>query len=238
MDRERLVTDDPDRWEPGEWKPPPDENVEVERGYQPIHPRGTDWRGRLSKLFGPLLAGGIALAKFSFVLVKFSSIFIAVAAYALIFGWKFAVGVVALILLHETGHYIEAKREGLHPKLPVFIPFLGAYVQYTRGHPWQTVRVAIAGPILGGAAAFAFYLVAKSQHSNLLFALAYFGFFLNLFNLIPFGFFDGGAVWRSARFLRLGGGGRLALASYALYFATALMLILGMVASHVPQHRL
>jgi Zn-dependent protease len=187
----------------------------------------------LRRVLGPLAAAAVALAKWSFVLVKFSTIFIAVGAYALIWGWKFAVGVVALILLHETGHYVEAKREGLHPKLPVFVPFLGAYVAYTRGHPWQTVRVAIAGPILGGAAAFVFYLVAKSQHSDLLFALAYFGFFLNLFNMLPFGFFDGGAVWRSARWLRLGGGGMLALASYAMYFATVAMLILGMVASHV-----
>jgi Zn-dependent protease len=187
----------------------------------------------LRRALGPLAAGAVALAKWSFVLVKFSTIFIAVGAYALIWGWKFAIGVVVLILLHETGHFIEAKREGLHPKLPVFVPFLGAYVAYTRGHPWQTVRVAIAGPILGGAAAFAFYLVAKSQHSNLLYALAYFGFFLNLFNLLPIGFFDGGAVWRSARFLRLGGGGVLALAAYAMYFATIAMLVLGMIASHV-----
>jgi Zn-dependent protease len=100
------------------------------------------------------------------------------------------------------------------------------------------VRVAIAGPILGGAAAFVFYLVARSQHSDLLYALAYFGFFLNLLNLIPIGIFDGGAIWRSAKYLRVGGGRELAYASYALYFATALMLVLGMVASHVPQHRL
>jgi len=192
----------------------------------------------LRRGLGPLVAAIVALAKWSFVLVKFSTIFIAVGAYALIWGWKFAIGVVALILIHETGHWIEAKREGLHPKLPVFVPFLGAYVAYTRGHPWQTVRVAIAGPILGGAAAFVFYLVGKSHHSDLLLALAYFGFFLNLFNMIPIGFFDGGAVWRSARFLRLGGGGTLALAAYAMYFATAAMLILGMVAAHVPQHRL
>jgi Zn-dependent protease len=221
-------------WEPGEWRPPPDE---PEYQYNPVQ-HGTNWRKRIERITGPLVAAVIALAKFSFILVKFSSIFIAVAAYALIWGWKFAVGVVVLILLHETGHFIEAKREGLNPKLPVFIPFFGAYVQYTRGHPWQTVRVAIAGPILGGAAAFVFYLVAKSQDSDLLFALAYFGFFLNLFNLIPFGIFDGGAVWRSAKWLRLGGGGMLAWASYALYFATAAMLILGMIASHVPQHRL
>jgi Zn-dependent protease len=205
--------------------------------YNPIR-TGPNWRGRLRKLFGPIIAGIVALAKWAFVLVKFSTIFIAVAAYALIWGWRFAVGVVALILLHETGHYIEARREGLHPRLPVFVPFLGAYVQYTRGHPWQTARVAIAGPILGAAAAFVFYLVGKSQHSELLLALAYFGFFLNLFNLIPFGIFDGGAVWRSARWLRLGGAKHLAYAAYAMYFATAAVCILGMVASHVTQHRL
>jgi Zn-dependent protease len=225
MDRPRVVS----------W---PEQDPEVQRDYEPIHPRGADWRGRLRRGLGPLAAIAIALAKWSFVLVKFSTIFIAVAAYALIWGWKFAIGIVLLILLHETGHYIEAQREGLHPKLPVFVPFLGAYVAYTRGHPWQTVRVAIAGPILGGAGAFACYLVGKSQHSDLLLALAYFGFFLNLFNMIPIGIFDGGAVWRSARYLRLGGGKTLAYASYALYFATAAMLILGMYASHVPQDRL
>ena len=224
MDRERLVSDFDQR--------------DYERDYEPIHPRGADWGGRIRKLLGPLIAVVFALAKWGFVLLKFSSIFIAVAAYALIWGWKFGVGVVLLILLHETGHYVEARREGLHPKLPVFVPFLGAYVQYTRGNPWQTARVAIAGPVFGGAAAFVCYLIGKHQGSDLLYALAYFGFFLNLFNMIPFGFFDGGAVWRSAKYLRLGGGGSKALAAYVLYFATAAVLILGMVASHVPQHRL
>ena len=208
------------------------------RDYDPIHPRGRDWRGLFRKLFGPLVAGVIALAKFSFVLIKFAGIFLAVGGYALIWGWKFGVGVVLLILLHELGHYIEAKREGLHPKLPVFIPFLGAYVQYTRGNPWQTARVAIAGPIFGGLAALACYVVGSAQDSDFWFALAYFGFFLNLFNLIPLGFFDGGAVWRSARWLRLGGGGGKATAAYVLYFATALALGVGMIVAHVPQNRL
>jgi Zn-dependent protease len=209
-----------------------------QRDYEPIQPRGTDWAGRIRRLIGPVIALVIAAAKWSFVLLKFSSIFIAIAAYALLFGWKFAVGFVLLIFVHELGHYIEAKREGLNPKLPVFIPFLGAYVRYTRGHPWQTVRVAIAGPILGGAASAVCLAIAQSNGSRLMYALAYSGFFLNLFNLLPFGIFDGGAVWRSARFLRLGGGRGLALASYALYFGTAAALILGMIATYKPQHRL
>jgi len=206
--------------------------------YNPIEPRRTDWRAGLKRLTGPIVAGAIALAKFSFILIKAGSIFIAVGAYALIWGWKFGVGIVVLILLHETGHYLEAKREGLHPKLPVFVPFLGAYVAYTRGNPWQTVRVAIAGPIFGGLAALICYLIGRAQGSDLMLALAYFGFFLNLFNLVPFGIFDGGAVWRSAKWLRLGGGGAKATIAYALYFGTALALVVGMIAAHVPQHRL
>jgi len=215
--------------DPGRWEDPPQ--------YDPIQ-RGPNWRGRIRKLFGPVLAGGVALAKWSIVLVKFSTIFIAVAAYALIWGWKFAVGVVVLIFLHELGHFIEAQREGLHPKLPIFVPFIGAYVTYTRGHPWQTARVAIAGPILGSAAAFAFYLVGKSHDSQLFEALAYFGFFLNLINLVPFGPLDGGQIWRAARFLRIGGAPGKAQVVYVLYFATAIALALGMWASHVSQHRL
>ncbi len=111
-----------------------------------------------------------------------------------------------LIFLHEMGHFLEAARERLSPSWPVFIPFLGAYVKHTRGNPWQTARVAIAGPILGGIAALACYLLGQANDSGLLIALGYFGFVLNLFNLIPIGILDGGAVWRSTRWLWLGGG--------------------------------
>jgi len=207
------------------------------RDYDPIHPRGRDWRALFRRLVGPIVAGAIALAKFSFVIVKFSSIFIAVGLYTLFFGWKFAVGFVLLILLHESGHYIEAKREGLNPKLPVFIPFLAAYVQYTRGNPWQTARVALAGPIVGGVAALVCFLIGRSQGSDLFLALGYTGFFLNLINLIPVSILDGGAIWRSARWLRVGGGRGKAVIVYALYAATAIALAIGMIAAHVPRNR-
>jgi Zn-dependent protease len=208
------------------------------RDYDPIHPRGTDWRGLARRAFGPVIAVGVALLKFGFIAIKFAGLFIAVGGYALIWGWRFAIGFVALIAIHEMGHFIEAKREGLSPKLPVFVPFLGAYVRYTRGNPWQTARVALAGPMLGGLAALAFYLIGVADHSSLLKALGYFGFLLNLFNLIPIGILDGGAIWRSAGWLRRGGGGAKALITYTLYFGTAVALIVGMMASHVSQHRL
>ena len=126
----------------------------------------------------------------------------------------------------------------MNPHWLVFIPFVLAYVKYTRGNPWQTARVALAGPMLGGVAALVCYLVARANGSALVLALAYFGFFLNLLNLIHIGFFDGGAIWRSAKWLRQGGGGSKALVIYGLYFGTAVALAIGMYAAYAPQHRL
>jgi Zn-dependent protease len=209
----------------------------ADRDYEPIQPRGTDWRGVLRKLFAPVLFL-LGLAAKLGSLAKFAAIFVAFGGYTLIWGWKFALGVVVLIFLHEMGHFLEAEREGLHPSWPVFIPFLGAYVKHTRGNPWQTARVAIAGPVLGGVAALGCYLVGRADHSSLLIALAYFGFFLNLINLLPFSILDGASVWRSTRWLWYGGGRGKALVSGTLYAATAILLAVGAYAAYLPQHRL
>jgi Zn-dependent protease len=209
----------------------------AERDYDPIQPRGTDWRGLVRKVFAPILfLVGIA-AKLG-GLAKFAGLFIAFGGYTLIWGWRFALGVMFLIFLHELGHFIEARREGLKPQWPVFIPFLGAYVKYTRGNPWQTARVAVAGPILGGFAALACYVVGRADGSALLVALAYFGFFLNLINLLPVSILDGAAIWRSTRWLWYGGGRGKAFTSGTLYLVTAVLLAIGTYAAYLPQHRL
>src|SRR5262245_110998 len=204
---------------------------------QPIEPGGTDWRGLMKKLATPfVLLFGILVKLGS--LAKFGAVFVAFGGYALIWGWRFALGIVVLIFIHEMGHWIEAKREGLNPSWPVFIPFLGAYVKHTVGRPWQTARVAIAGPIVGGIGALAFYVVGQADGSDLLIALAYFGFVLNLFNLLPFGILDGGAVWRSTRWLWYGGGRDKAIVAGVLYAGTALLLAIGAFEAYLPQHRL
>lgn len=215
-------------------------------GYTPVreeHP----FRDLLRRIWAPIAALlGIAV-KFGFVALKFFGIFIAVGGYALIWGWKFAVGFVGLILVHELGHFVEAKRQGLDPSLPVFIPFFGAFVALkgARFDPWPNALVSLAGPIAGAAGAAAVFAVGKSHHSQLLLALAYTGFLLNLFNLIPVGFLDGGHILRSVRVL-LSGHGRadpaesrqLGFVAGALYVGLAVALVLGMMASHVAQHRL
>jgi Zn-dependent protease len=209
------------------------------RDYEPIHPKGTDWRGLLRRIWAPIAAViGIAV-KFGIAFAKFASIFVAVGGYALIWGWKFAIGIVLLILVHEMGHYIEARLQGLHPALPVFIPFLGAYVAIKEErNPWQHARIALAGPILGGIGAAAVWLYGEADSSRLLQALGYTGFLLNLFNLLPVGFLDGGHIVRCWRYLRLGGArGRAFVVGFA-YIATALLLAVGMYAAHVHQGRL
>jgi Zn-dependent protease len=212
--------------------------AEFERGYEPIHPRGgTDWRGLAKKLATPLIVlGGIALKLGS--LAKFFAIFVAFGGYALIWGWKFGLGVVLLIFVHEMGHYLEAARERLSPAWPVFIPFIGAYVKHTGGNPWQTARVALAGPILGGVGALGCFAFAVASDSDLFYALAYFGFFLNLLNLIPISILDGGHIWRSTRWLWYGGGREKAIVSGTAYVLTATLLAVGAYEAYLPQTRL
>jgi Zn-dependent protease len=210
------------------------------REYQPIQPRGTDWRGLFRKIWAPIaVLLGVAV-KFGVVFAKFASIFIAVGGYALLWGWRFGVGVVVLILAHEMGHFIEAKRQGLNPALPVFIPFLGAYVaiRNARINPWQHALVALAGPFAGGLGAAAVWIVGEYDNSQLLQALAYFGFMLNLINLAPVWILDGAQVTRSIRYLRHGGAPGRALVISVAYVGLAIALIIGMFAAHVAQQRL
>jgi Zn-dependent protease len=210
------------------------------REYEPIQPGGTDWRGLARKIWAPIaVLVGLAL-KFGFVFVKFASIFIAVGGYALLWGWRFGVGVVVLILAHEMGHYIEARRQGLNPALPVFIPFLGAYVSIrnARINPWQHALVALAGPFAGGLAAAAVWVVGESEGSRLLEALAYFGFMINLINLAPVWILDGAQIVRSYGYLRRGGAPGRALAVGIAYGGLAVALAAGMFAAHVAQDRL
>ena len=204
-------------------------------------------RSLLGRLLAPLVVVNGVLVKFGVADLKFFGIFLAVGGYALIWGWWFAVGFVLLILVHELGHYIEARREGLDPQLPVFLPFLGAYValRNMRFDPWVNAKVSLAGPVTGGVGAFACLAAAESMDSDLLRALAYTGFLLNLINLAPIGILDGGHVLRSWRVLRAGAGApsaaqarwranAVAIASVL----TAVALVAGMVLAHVPQDRL
>ncbi|HEX9476032.1 MAG TPA: site-2 protease family protein [Candidatus Dormibacteraeota bacterium] len=121
---------------------------------------------------------------------------IAVGAYALLFPWQVAVGLVGMIFIHEMGHVFEIRRQGMAATAPIFIPFLGAAI-FQRSHAQSAVRqaqIGIAGPIAGTVAAAVSLVLYTSTHFDLFLVWAYFGFWINLFNLIPFGMLDGGWI--------------------------------------------
>jgi Zn-dependent protease len=148
-----------------------------------------------------VLIGGAAL-KWGFVFAKFATFFVSFAAYSFWFGsWKFGLGFVLLILVHELGHVVEARRQGVPVSLPTFIPFFGAFVTVQKAglSPWRSGLISLAGPFVGGIGAAAVWAVGSAQNSTWLVVLANIGFLLNAFNLLPIGFLDGGTVWRSVR---------------------------------------
>ena len=224
----------------------PREAEEPPHDYSPIRRRPTA-RELLGRLFAPLVGFGLLLLKFGAFAIKYFGIFLAVGGYALIWGWWFAVGFVLLILVHEAGHYVEAKRQGLNPSLPVFLPFLGAYVAMKNApfDPWRNLLVSAAGPVAGGLGALGVWIAGEATDSRFLVALAYSGFMLNLLNLIPVRPFDGGFMWRSVRALRAGNREHVPWSSPlrvvlggTIYGGLVLALVFGMVATHLPQDRL
>ncbi len=140
-----------------------------------------------------LLAGALKLGK---LLPAVLTMLISIGAYALLFGWGYAAGFVLLLLIHEMGHYVAARHRGLAVGAPTFIPFVGAWVELKDlPHDAETeAYVGVAGPLIGTVGALGCFYLARSTGSALLLALAYSGFMLNLFNLIPLAPFDGGRI--------------------------------------------
>ena len=160
---------------------------------------------------GGLGAVGIALAKFWTVIkglligLKFLSIgkylltagsmLASIALYSALMGWRFAVGIVLLIFIHEAGHALALKRLGHEVKAMVFVPFLGAYVQYKAlGNATESAQIAIMGPVAGMVAGMACGALYAMTNSPIWLVLAHFSFYINLFNLAAISWLDGGRV--------------------------------------------
>ncbi len=166
---------------------------------------------RSSGALGPI-GGAIALAiafaaKFKVLLIpvlKFfpvalktgGTMFASIWFYALGWGWWFAIGFVLLIFVHECGHLVAARMFGLKVGAPVFIPFMGAFIALKEAprNAWIEACVGIGGPLLGTVGAIVCELLFLLTKEPFFRALAYTGFFLNLFNLAPVGMLDGGRV--------------------------------------------
>ena len=146
----------------------------------------------MSRIFLLLLAG----LKFGKLFGTVGTMLLATGVYAIVFGWRYAVGIVAMLFIHEMGHYLAARQRGMDVGMPTFIPFVGAWIEL-KEQPMNVeteAYVASAGPFLGTVAATLIYFWGRDAHSGLLLAVAYSGFFLNFFNLIPLSPLDGGRM--------------------------------------------
>jgi Zn-dependent protease len=181
--------------------------VPAEPDYEPLHPgsgRGSSWRERLRKAGGPIAAFLVLMVTKGKALLLLlpklkifttsASMLVSIAAYALIWGWAFGVGFVLLLLLHELGHVIQLRREGVQASAPMFIPFLGAVIaaKSMGDDAAAEARVGLAGPILGTIATLVPLGIWLATGNEFWQALAYVGFFINLLNLLPVLPLDGG----------------------------------------------
>jgi Zn-dependent protease len=148
----------------------------------------------LGAKFWGVVKGGVLLLPKLKVLTTAGTALVSVAAYTLFFSWPFALGFVVLLFVHEMGHVIQLRREGIEASAPMFVPFLGAVVMAKSlgENALAEARVGLAGPVLGTAGAAVCLVIGEAANSDFFRALAYVGFFLNLFNLLPVVPLDGG----------------------------------------------
>ena len=193
----------------GEHNPPPPPAYEVTSDippdsahhYSPAPTTRTN-RGLLGGL-AALLIAAFAYGKYAILLVfkipalaTLGSALVSIAAYSLWGGPWFAVGLVLMIFIHEMGHVVEIRRQGMAATAPIFIPFFGAAI-FQRSHaqsPMRQAMIGIAGPIAGTVGATAALVLYGSTGWTVLLGWAYLGFLINLFNMIPFGMLDGGWI--------------------------------------------
>src|SRR5881296_1204082 len=185
-------------------------NLQTEQTEYEAPKTETAW-SRIRKALGPIAVVGVVVAKFfaklKFILLpllKFlpillksgGTMLLMIWVYTQLWGWQFALGFVLLLLVHESGHLLVAKKFGLKVGAPVFIPFMGAFIALKEAprNAWIEAQVGIGGPLLGTAGAAVCDGIYLASGNPLFRALAYTGFFLNLFNLAPVGFLDGGRI--------------------------------------------
>jgi Zn-dependent protease len=154
----------------------------------------------LQNIGGWIVAAVIAVAKFKFLIfgalkTSLSMIFM-IWAYSLLFGWKFAAGLVFLIFVHEMGHVIAAKWLGLPVSAPLFIPFFGAMIILKQNprDAWTEALMAYGGPLAGCIGSWICWAIALQMQENWVMAVASVSFVINLFNMIPFPPLDGGRI--------------------------------------------
>ena len=235
---------------PPQWEPPRPEGEKPEepQGYQPFQEyyqqpqaqAAAAQPARRSGIVGWLITAVLVVlgwAKYALVLFKavpalgtLVSLLVSFGLYTAAFGsaWA-AAGLVLMILVHEMGHVVEIRRQGMAASAPIFIPFFGAAI-FQRQHaqdPIKQAEIGIAGPIAGTLGATAAWVLYGATHQPVFLFWAWIGFYINLFNLIPFGMLDGGWILAPiSRWFQVAGLAVLAVMVFAFHFVSPILLIL------------
>ncbi len=186
----------------------------------------------LSRIW-PLLLLGLTKLKWLAVIFKFKafttfgSMFLSLWAYALFFGWQFAVGFIALLFIHELGHAAVMRWQGIKTTPILFVPFMGAVIGMREmpRNVFAEAQMALGGPILGTIGAMGCLVLWQVTGTPIFLALAYSGFILNLFNLLPVSPLDGGRAMAAISLW----GWLIGLALLLLLFLRVHSLILGFI---------
>jgi Zn-dependent protease len=165
------------------------------------------------------------------LLATAGTMLVSVVAYASIWGFQFGLGLVLLLLVHEMGHVIALRREGIKASGPMFIPFLGAVISARSlgDNAAAEARVGLAGPVLGSIGAAACIALWQATGNDLFRALAFTGFLLNLFNLVPVIPLDGGRAM-AAMVPAMWAVGFVAMVVLAFVFPNPVILIIAVIA--------
>ena len=191
------------------------------------------WKKRFAKLgpVGTFLL--VALSKGKLLLLgltklsTFASMLAFFAVYWSLFGWRFALGFVMSIYIHEMGHVMALRKYNIAASAPMFIPFFGAFVRMKQypGNVGEDARVGLAGPIYGLGSAVVAWLAAITTGLPVWYAIAHTAAWLNLFNLLPIWQLDGGRGFRALTRMQRGIAGGVAIAIWAFTHQTILLLI-------------
>lgn len=153
--------------------------------------------------------------------------------YAEVYGGWFALGLVSMILVHEMGHVVEIRRQGMRASAPVFVPFLGAAI-FQSSHPTDALKqaqIGIAGPIAGTLGATAAFVLFGATQNPVFLLMAWIGFYINLFNLIPVWMLDGAWIMGpTTRSFRIGASALVVAAGFLFHLQVSpLLIIIGLV---------
>src|SRR5438128_2782663 len=204
--------------------------------YSPAPSQGGS-RGTLGWLGSAALAvwsvvkyGLVFLVKIPALATLFSAL-VSFGAYSLLYGGWFAVALVVMLFVHEMGHVLEIRRQGMRATAPIFIPFLGAAI-FQRQHPTAALtqaQIVIAGPIAGTIGATAAWILYGATQDPLFLLAASIGFFLNIFNLIPIWQLDGAWILAPVSpWFQVVGLGMIAVSVLVFHFASFFLIIIAL----------